>query len=245
MDALVMVVFLAVTVGGWWWLAKRMKVKGRGWFLRHLAGSSAGTFAGFLVVALALEAGVIQPPEKEDKQPVAAAPAITPAPSAPEAELIPPAEPAAEGAAVAEASAQTKTLGIQPETFADRVNANLRALGQSARVDASSITPGPVNDVLKAQLGAYAAVVAPIDKGNGEVVGLTIIGAGDGTPASGLEIMLMASAALAAVAPGADSRELIKQIPSMVDGKELTYGEVKLSSQRLDQLGTWFIAEPI
>lgn len=240
MDALVMIAFLAVWAGAWWWLAKRMGAKGRGWFLRHLVGSTGGLFGGLVLVALCLEVGLIESAEKPKNQVAVEA---SPSPSIPAPVEAGPEEPPQPVADDVEQPA--KTLGLQPEEYAARVNSALKELGKSDRVDASAITRGEVNDVLNAKLGPHAALIAGISKDTGEVLDLTVIGAGDGTPASGLEIMMMASAALSAAAPGSDFREVFKQLPSMMDGQPQTYGHVKISAKTMEQLGTWFFASPI
>lgn len=71
MDALVMLVFVAAFVGVWLWMAKYLGRKGRHWLLRHLAGSTVGLFAGLLIVAFALEAGIIDPVANQRGTPVA------------------------------------------------------------------------------------------------------------------------------------------------------------------------------
>ncbi|HHX6814692.1 TPA: hypothetical protein ACXJW0_006261, partial [Pseudomonas aeruginosa] len=76
MDALVMVLFVAAIAGGWWWLAKRMKASGRGWFVRHLLGSTAGTFAGLVVVSVALSLGIIEADQKSAPTPEQLADAV-------------------------------------------------------------------------------------------------------------------------------------------------------------------------
>ncbi|MDF0732336.1 zinc ribbon domain-containing protein [Pseudomonas entomophila] len=69
MDGVVGVVSLAVFIGVWLWLARRQKAKGRGWIARQLIGSSAACIAGLLVIALAIEIGLIHPTEKTASKP--------------------------------------------------------------------------------------------------------------------------------------------------------------------------------
>jgi len=66
MDALVMLVALGALVGVWFWLARTMRNKGRGWFIRHLAGSFAGSFAFMLLVMVAVGTGLITAEPKEE-----------------------------------------------------------------------------------------------------------------------------------------------------------------------------------
>lgn len=113
------------------------------------------------------------------------------------------------------------------------------------RVDPAVITKGEVQDILKANLGPHASLVAAVSKETGELVDVTLIGAGDGTPLSGVDVMLIASAALAAAAPDSDYRDVFKKLPAMLDGSTQTYGQVKLSVKSTDMMGIWFMAAPI
>lgn len=82
MDALVMLVALGVLVGVWFWLARTMRNKGSGWFIRHLAGSFAGSFAFMLLVMVAVGTGLISAEPKEQLEVAQEAPAteaVTPA----------------------------------------------------------------------------------------------------------------------------------------------------------------------
>ncbi|MDH4585621.1 zinc ribbon domain-containing protein [Pseudomonas sp. BN415] len=69
MDGVVALLALAAVVGVWWLLAKRMKAGGKGWFSRQLAGSTAGVFSGLVVVACALQLGVIKSVEETSSKP--------------------------------------------------------------------------------------------------------------------------------------------------------------------------------
>lgn len=137
-----------------------------------------------------------------------------------------------------------KTLGITPKQYAERINPIIAKLNKPYQVE-GTVEPGEVNDVFTANLGPYASLVGSVSKANGEIIDITLIGAGDGKPMSGLEIMMMASATLAAAAPTADYKEVFKRLPSMLDGTPEVYGNVKLSVKKSEQVGTWFFATPI
>lgn len=235
MDGLVGILALAVLVGTWWWLAGRMKQNGRGWLLRNFAGSSAGCFMGLLVVVLALQVGIIKEKPQADGKPDAPASAEKPA-------EVQPAPPVATEPLEAPVK---KSLGVTPEVYASRLNPILKKFEKSYRLDPKAVKDGEVHNTLSANLGPYASLVATISKENGEILELTLIGAGNGSPASGLEIMSVASAALASAAPGADFRDVFKQLPTMMEGKPEIYGNVKLSVKTTQEIGTWFFAAPI
>ncbi|QYX51520.1 hypothetical protein K3F44_18185 [Pseudomonas sp. S07E 245] len=222
MDNLVGVLCLAVGVGTWWWLAGRMKKRGRGWLTRQVAGSFACCFMAIFVAALAVSTGIVESKSAEQAN----------AASAPEQKNV-------------VAKVEIKTLRMTPDTYAQRINQLLEKYEKPYRVDPSEITEGEVQNILKANLGPYASLVAGVSKETGELVDVTLIGAGDGKPMSGLEIMLIASAALSAATPDADSRDIFKKLPELLKGNDQTYGQVKLSVKSTDMMGTWFMAAPI
>lgn len=165
----------------------------------------------------------------DDESPAVSAPAAAPAEA-----IAPPAQDAGQA-----------TLGIKPTAYADRLNTLLADLELKHRVDATRITVGQVNDVLNAPIGKHAALVASISKTTGEVIDLTVIGSGDGTPASGLEIMMVAAAALTAATDGVEFSEVFEGLPAMIKGQERRYGAIKLGAKNMDQMGTWFFASPV
>lgn len=55
--------FAAAFVGGWLWIARWLKSKGRGQLLSHLFGSSIGALAAFLWVGVLVGLGVLEPAE--------------------------------------------------------------------------------------------------------------------------------------------------------------------------------------
>ncbi|RRV41191.1 hypothetical protein [Pseudomonas sp. p106] len=222
MDDLVGVLCLGVGAGTWWWLAGRMKKRGSGWLTRQVAGSFACCFMAVVVAGIAVSTGIV-----ENK--------------APEQAKVP---PVTEQHATA-AKVELKTLGMTPAVYAKRINPLLEKYEKPYRVDPNEITKGEVQDILKTSLGPYTSLIAAVSKETGELVDVTLIGAGDGKPLSGIEIMLIASAALAAAAPDADYREVFKKLPDMLKGSDQTYGQVKLSVKPTDMMGTWFMAAPI
>lgn len=222
MDNLVGVLCLAVGVGTWWWLAGRMKRRGSGWLTRQVAGSFACCFMAIFVAAMAVSTGIVESKSAEQAN------AVSPA----EQKYTVP-------------KVEIKTLRMSPDTYAQRVNQLLEKYEKPYRVDPSEITEGEFQDILKANLGPYASLVAGVSKETGELVDVTLIGAGDGKPMSGLEIMLIASAALSAATPDADSRDIFKKLPELLKGNDQTYGQVKLSIKSTDIMGTWFMAAPI
>lgn len=222
MDNVVGVMCLAVGAGTWWWLAGRMKKRGSGWLTRQAAGSFACCFMAVVVAGIAVSTGMVESkaPEQAKVQ------AVTEQHATPD-------------------KVELKTLGMTPAAYTERINPLLERYEKPYRVDPTEITKGEVQDILKTSLGPYTSLIAAVSKETGELVDVTLIGAGDGKPMSGIEIMLIASAALAAAAPDADYREVFKKLPDMLKGSDQTYGQVKLSVKPTDMMGTWFMAAPI
>ena len=222
MDGLVGILSLGVGAGTWWWLAGRMKKSGSGWLTRQVAGIFACCFMAVVVVTLAVAVGIIESKEPEQaKTPVATA---------------------KKEAAIKRG---VKTLHMSPSEYATRINAILKKYEKPYRVDPADITIGEVQDVLRANLGPYTSLVAAVSKNSGEIVDVTLVGAGNGTPASGIEIMLIASAALAAAAPESDHREVFRKLSALMNGEKKTYGEVQLSVKSTETMGNWFMAAPL
>ncbi|PRW80065.1 hypothetical protein C7A12_02505 [Pseudomonas fluorescens] len=121
----------------------------------------------------------------------------------------------------------------------------LKIADMEHRVHAKQVIVGEVNDVLNISIGKHAALVAGVSKLNGQVLDVVVMGSGDGTPSSGLDIMMVASAALAAAASDVEFSEVFRGLPALIKGQDRTYGDVKLSAQQMDGMGTWFFASPI
>ena len=243
-DTIVLILFFATVIGMWIWLSGRMKRNGRGWFLRHLAGASAGMFAGTMIVSIALAIGFI---ETKSHQQVAKVESASTQQEAPAKEAVEPQPVAQESSPPVETTSVTtqKTLGLTYQSYAKRLNKVLASLDKKYKVTGAVFSEGAVNDTWQAKLGEFVAVVASVSKENGEVLEVVAIGGGDGTPASGLEVMVMASAALTAATSDVEFREVFQGLPAMVKGQDRSYGNVKLSVNATKEVGNWFIASPI
>lgn len=222
MDGVVGILSLGVGAGTWWWLAGRMKKSGSGWLTRQVAGIFACCFMALVVVTIAGAVGII-----ESKEPGQAKTLVATAKSK------------------AAVKREVKTLHMSPSEYATRINAILKKYEKSYQVDPADITTGEMQNVLRANLGPYTSLIAAVSKDTGEMVDVTLVGAGNGTPASGIEIMLIASAALAAAAPESDHREVFKRLSALMDGEKQTYGEVQLSVKSTETMGNWFMAAPL
>lgn len=222
MDDLVGVLCLGVGVATWWWLAGRMKKRGSGWLTRQVAGSFACCFMAVAIAGIAVSTGVV-----ESKTPSQATASV------------------ADNEEVTPGASDVKSLQMTPAVYADRINPLLGQFEKPYRVNPAEVSTGEVNNVLKAELGPFASLILTVSKDTGDIVDVMLIGVGDGSPSSGVEIMLIGTAALAAAAPEANHRDIFKKLPEMMKGSKETYGQVKLSIKSTDQMGTWFMAAPI
>jgi hypothetical protein len=168
---------------------------------------------------------------------------VTSTPQSEVAEVAAPAAVTKTESIDASAAASEKTLGMTPKLYVLRLNLMLNEMDPTYRLEDEKITEGSVNNVLRGNLGTHAALVATVSKSTGELLSVTLIGAGDGSAASGFEIMLMASAALAAAISDGEPREILEAMPRLLEGNEQYIGGVKLSASKTDVLGTWFHAE--
>lgn len=232
MDFLVLVGFVVVCIGGWRWLALRLGRKGSGWFVRHFMGSTLGFFAGFLFFGFAVAIGLISPEKKEAEPDVLISKTSEPV-IAPEVKQV-------------EAPVkQIKTFGFTPDEYAKRLNKTFKSFDMSYHVSAKEIVKGEVNDVLNVSIGKYAALVLGISKINGEVLDVVVIGGGDGSSFSGMDIMMVASAVLTSAASDVEFQEVFRVLPALIQGQERTYGNVNISAKKMDKMGTWFFASPV
>ncbi|MDV5387702.1 hypothetical protein [Pseudomonas juntendi] len=222
MDDLVGVLCLGVGVATWWWLAGRMKKRGSGWLTRQVAGSFACCFMVVAIAGIAVSTGVVDSKTpRQARTSVEAEPELTPQAS------------------------EVKSLQMTPPVYAARINALLEQFEKPYRVNPAEISTGDVTNVLKAELGPFASLILTVAKDTGDIVDVMLIGVGDGSPSSGVEIMPIGTAALSAAAPEANHRNLFKRLPEMMRGISETYGQVESSIKSTDQMGTWFMAAPI
>lgn len=138
-----------------------------------------------------------------------------------------------------------KTLGLTPKQYAERANRLFSSFKTPYTVDGGAVESGEVNDILNAKLGPYLSLVGTVSKRTGELQEVTLIGAGDGSAKSGVDIMMISSAALAAATPDADHKAVLSKMSSMLDGAPEIFGDVKLSIKKTENVGIWFFASPI
>lgn len=196
--------------------------------------------AGILVVGVIIAIGVSMCSGGESKKPdEKIAPAEVVINSGSELSRLP------EENATEVAVAKVSSLDITPNEYVDRLNGIFKNINFKYRVSAEGIVSGEANDVLKVSIGKYSLLIARISKVDGRIIDIVILGGGDGSSSSGLDIMMVASAALAAAAPAVKFDEVFRELPTLLEGQGRTYGGVKISAKIMDDVGSWFFAEPI
>lgn len=160
----------------------------------------------------------------------------------------------AQSASIPAATAQEveKDLGITPDQYADHFNASMKAFDQPFRMK-PKVESGPVNDTFTAHLNDRLAIIASIVKDTGKVRSVMLMGNGDGTAKSGLDVMSVALATISAAFPDLDRKQigpevmhLIKAVDTEADGQaERTLNGLKMYYVRNDVMGNVFGVEPI
>lgn len=175
---------------------------------RYVGGGMLGLLAMILLVAFS-----------SSPQPEPAAeggPRPTAAPSQGTATPVPAPAPAvgagAETAIASAARKDEKTLGIPLDQYVRDFNAIGADLQLGVDAHVGEVTPGPVNDVVQISLDEHRKVIIALQRGTRIVKDVTLIGAGDGTPASGITLMASALVAAQAAVPASDRAAVGKAI---------------------------------
>lgn len=234
MDFVVFMAALIVWGVVWIQLYRMYRKRAWGWVMSQLVSGTLGTAAGFFVVVLALGVGLIKAPPTEETEGV-----VTPSVVEVKAEGTP-SEPLH-----AATSPASKTFGFNDERYLERLEQALKTVDHKRAIEARPIQEGQVNDSRSIVLSPVVSVTLGLDKHSGHIKAVTVIGVGDGTDVSGLEILMQASAALSAAVPGASVSEVMKHMPSLLNDKPVRFGNIRLSTMKMEQLGTWFLAEPV
>lgn len=246
MDFVVFLVALIVWGVIWVSLYRIYRQRSWGWVSSQLMSGTMGTAAAFFVVVLALGTGLIEARQAGDTgdvpTPSVVAGVAAGAPTEPEPEPEPEQEQEPE---TAPTPAATKTFNFNDERYLKRLEQVLKTLNHKQPFEARPIKRGVINDTRTIMLSSVVAITLGLDKHSGYVNAITVIGMGDGTVMSGAEIFIQASAALGAAIPGASAFEMAKPLSSLLEGKSVQLGNIRLSARKMDELGTWFFAEPV
>lgn len=233
MDFVVFLVALIVWGVIWVSLYRIYRQRSWRWVSSQLMSGTMGTAAAFFVVVLALGTGLIEARQAKGVDSTLALSAEEVAERSPSEPVPVPAQPA------------SKTFNFDDKRYLERLEQALKTVDHTRAFETRPVKRGAVNDARSIVLSPVVAITLGLDKQSGQVNAITVVGTGDGTDASGIEILIQASAALAAVVPGASVGEVMRRIPSLFENKPIQFGNIRLTAHKTEALGTWFIAEPV
>lgn len=196
-----------------------------------------GLFIVSALIAAALDGGADDASNASSTSP---APAVAAAPS-----TSTPAAPTSE-------PAPAKHFDYTAAEYRKYFNAVMREIDEPARLPAG-VQRGAVNDTFKGEINRHAHLVGVVGKDHGKVLSITVIGAGDGTEASGANILLGALGAMAAAFPDVELKTVGQELNRLItDGSRSpdrkatrTFNGAKLTYSQDDVVGVWITAEPI
>ncbi|MBD8594766.1 hypothetical protein IFT75_15230 [Pseudomonas sp. CFBP 8758] len=234
MDFVVFLAALIVWGVVWVQLYRMYRRRAWGWGVSQLVSGTLGTVAAFFVVVLALGVGLIEARQAGETSDVSTPPAV---------EAV--AEDTASEPVSASPPAASKTFGFDDKRYLERLKQTLKKAEHTSQIEAEPVKRGEVNDSRSIMLSPLVGISLSLDKHSGQINAITVVGTGDGTHASGFEIILLTSAALSAAVPGASVGEVMKKLPLLLEDKPVQFGNIRLSAHKMGTLGTWFYAEPV
>lgn len=203
---------------------------------RYVGGGMLGLLAMILLVAFSSS------PQPEPA--AAGGPRPTAAPS--QGTTTPAPAPAigagTETAATPAARKDEKTLGIPLDQYVRDFNAIGADLQLGVDAHVGEVTPGPVNDVVQISLDGHRKVIIALQRGTRIVKDVTLIGAGDGTPASGITLMASALVAAQAAVPASDRAAVGKAMGRLL-GRMKTDDES--AHETVDGRRVWMAMSPV
>lgn len=246
--AIVFATFAAV----WIAFSRFLKNRNTGAIIRHVLGATAGAVTMVVMAGVLIAAGVLSPATGTN-----GSAAVEVAKTSQESESVPEkTPPLPKEEALLETTTQTANMGITTQDFVSNFNKALAPLDMPFKAPSKPpVTAGAVNDVFNIALDDYISLIGTLDKRNGLIKNLTLIGTGDGTPESGVRIMSTTVAMFMAVGDSssdnnkdAAAKTLVrlfeKQEASGTDSASTNRSGLKFTITRSKQLGTWFSVEP-
>ncbi|WP_144461794.1 hypothetical protein [Siminovitchia fortis] len=141
------------------------------------------------------------------------------------------------------------SLGFDAEGFKKRFNDVSKEYGSPFHIDSIEVKDGEIQDVATIMLNDLIAINLNINKKDGSIRDLTLIGQGDGTEGSGMDIMLGIGSIVSTLNPELDQDGranvlkglgLDKGMPE--DATEYTEGNIKYSFVYVEGAGVTFSA---
>jgi hypothetical protein len=251
MEIMIVLATLLTIWAVWAGLAGWIKRSGRQWYWKPVPAICA-SFAGMIVLVVGAALGGYG----NRVEPVATASgpvAVTPVPPMAAAETdVPvaeakPTEPSVSAPLqpLASATAKAPVLDLTPAQYVEKLNWLMKDLGYPYD-EQVTLSNGSVNDTLQGDLGKYVSYFIVISKDTGKVLLVNGTGAGDGTEASGYEILLLGSAVMAAAMPDMSHREMLLALSKLpVSGGKGVTDTVQYSVKTIKGLGVQYTVEPV
>lgn len=142
-------------------------------------------------------------------------------------------------------SVDEKSLELPVDTFVKRLNSRLKTAQVGFTAGKPEISEGAVNDVLKLPVGPHNVVIATLGKGSRVIKQVMIVGSGDGTPKSGMTILMAVSAVFAATTPDLQVKDVLPNLPDILKGEDQQHGSVSFSGVKTPTMGAVFTAQAI
>lgn len=141
------------------------------------------------------------------------------------------------------AEAAERSLQLPIDTFQKRLNGQLASAQTGFKAGKPEISEGPVNDVMNMKVGPHNVVVATLKKGTRQIKELMIVGSGDGTPKSGMTMLMAISAVFAATTPDLQVKDVLPNLPAILKGEDQQHGGVSFSAIKTPTMGAVFTAQ--
>lgn len=93
------------------------------------------------------------------------------------------------------------SIGLKPDEFKDRFNQAATEFDSDLRITDLNVDEGSVQDTFQYMLTSHLGLIGSINKQDGSIRSVTILGQGDGTAQSGLNIITSMGILIAAVNP--------------------------------------------
>lgn len=99
------------------------------------------------------------------------------------------------------------TLGFTPEEFRDRFNKSAKEMSTDFKITDLKVKPGEVQDVFQYMLTKNLVITGAVNKLDGSVREVMILGSGDGTIDSGIDIIMSMAVLIDSVNPELSAEE--------------------------------------
>lgn len=150
-------------------------------------------------------------------------------------------------------SSKPGDIGMDVEGFRKAFNSTATNLNLAdLTIGKLKVQDGAVQDVFSYKISEYVYLQGIVNKSDGSVREVTMIGAGDGTPQSGTDILLTIGLVIASTNPGLTTEEragVLQDLGLLSEGVDITQinqstkrNGIKYTIKGSKELGIWFIA---